>query len=262
MKLGIMGAMPEEVAGIAGGLAGAKTHRMGGRDYVSGLWHGIEVVVVFSRWGKVAAAATATMLFAEFAVDGIIFIGVAGAVDPSLNLGDVVIASELLQYDMDASAIPVFERFEIPLLGRARFTAHGPWVDTAQATSAAFVGEELTASLAPEVRAEFLLAQPRVVTGLIASGDRFVSDADLLQSLRQALPDLRCVEMEGGAVAQIAYEFDKPIIVLRVISDRADHDAPVDFQRFVSSVAAVMTTHIASRFVSALSSGSRSEILQ
>ena len=252
MKLGIMGAMPEEVSGIVGGIAGAQTHRLGGRDYVSGLWHGVEVVVVFSRWGKVAAAATATMLLAEFGVDGIVFIGVAGAVDPALGLGDVVIASELLQYDVDASAIPVFERFEIPLLGRARFSAHAPWVEAAQATSAAFIGDELTSSIAPEVRAEFLRATPRVVTGLIASGDRFVSDPVFLDSLRQALPDLCCVEMEGGAVAQVCYEFDKPVIVLRVISDRADHDAPVDFQRFVAGVASVMTTHIASRFVSAL----------
>ena len=253
MKLGIMGAMPEEVTGIVSELSAAQTRRLGGRDYVSGRLHGVDVVVVFSRWGKVAAATTATMLLAEFGVEGIVFIGVAGAVDPGLALGDVVIASELLQYDMDASAIPVFQRFEIPLLGRARFEAHVPWVSLARETSEAFVATDLASCLSPETCVAFSIATPRVVTGLIASGDRFVSDPVFLDNLRMALPDLRCVEMEGGAVAQVCFEFDRPCAVLRVISDRADHDAPVDFQRFVSEVAAIMTSHIASRFVEALS---------
>lgn len=250
-----MGAMPEEVAGIVSELAAAETHRLGGRDYVAGRWHGMDVVVVFSRWGKVAAAASATMLMAEFGVDGIVFIGVAGAVDPALGLGDVVIATELLQYDMDASAIPLFQRFEIPLLGRARFAAHAPWVALARETSRAFITNELASRIDLETRADFSIATPNVVTGLIASGDRFVSDPAFLESLKTALPDLRCVEMEGGAVAQVCFEFDKPVAVLRVISDRADHDAPIDFQRFVSSVAAIMTAHIASRFVAALAAG-------
>lgn len=253
MKLGIMGAMPEEVAGIVSALEDSQTRRLGGREYVSGRWHGVDVVVVFSRWGKVAAATTATVLLAEFGVVGIVFVGVAGAVDPALNLGDVVVASELLQYDMDASAIPAFERFEIPLLGRARFEAHAPWVALARETSAEFLADGFASSVDPKTRAEFGIATARVVTGLIASGDRFVNDPVLLGDLKRALPDLRCVEMEGGAVAQVCFEFERPCAVLRVISDRADHDAPVDFQRFVATVAAIMTAQIASRFVATLS---------
>jgi adenosylhomocysteine nucleosidase len=247
-----MGAMQEEVADIVGELQGAETRRLGGRDYVLGRWHGLDVVLVWSRYGKVAAATTATMLLAEFGVDGIIFIGVAGAVDPALNLGDVVVASELLQYDMDASAIPIFKKFEIPLLGRSRFAAYEPWAALARKTSDQFFAEEFRAAIAPELLTAFGIAQPKAVTGLIASGDRFVSDPGFLGQLREDLPDLCCVEMEGGAVAQVGYEFDKPVAVLRVISDRADHDAPVDFQRFVAGVASVMTAHIASRFVAAL----------
>lgn len=252
MKLGIMGAMPEEVAGIADKLEGAQALHLGGRDYVSGRWYGVDVVVVFSRWGKVAAAATAAMLLSRFEVDGILFVGVAGGVDPELAIGDVVVASELLQHDMDASAIPAFARFEIPLLGRARFEAHAPWVAMALATTSTFMEQSLASEIGPEIKAEFALTRPKAVTGLIASGDRFVSHASLMRDLTQALPDLRCVEMEGGAVAQVCFEFAKPLAVIRVISDRADHDAPVDFQRFVTSVASVMTTNIASRFVNAL----------
>ena len=252
MKLGIMGAMPEEVAGIVRELDQTQTRRLGGRDYVSGRWHGLDVVVVFSRWGKVAAATTATMLLAEFGVTGIVFVGVAGAVDAGLNLGDVVVASELLQYDMDASAIPAFQRFEIPLLGRARFQSHAPWAALARQTSEAFMTTDFASSIDAETRDMFAITTPRVATGLIASGDRFVSDPVFLDTLKAALPDLLCVEMEGGAVAQVCFEFERPCAVLRVISDRADHDAPVDFQRFVAGVAAPVTAHIASRFVAAL----------
>jgi adenosylhomocysteine nucleosidase len=251
MKLGIMGAMPEEVSGIRAELTDPETRHIAGRDYVSGHWHGLEVVVVFSHWGKVAAAATSAMLLSEFAVDGIVFIGVAGGADPGLELGDVVVASELLQYDMDASPLG-FDRFAIPLLGRARFAAHPPWVTLAQSTSTAFMDREFATSVSAELRNRFALSTPRVVTGLIASGDRFVSDPAFLAALRDTLPDLRCVEMEGGAVAQVCFEFGKPVAVLRVISDRADHAAPIDFPRFVAGVASVMTTHIASRFVAAL----------
>lgn len=88
MKIGIMGAMPEEVSGIIEQLDTSRMHRIGGREYLEGTWNGIDVVVVFSRWGKVAASVTATVLLSRFGVDGIFFIGVAGAADPGLRLGE------------------------------------------------------------------------------------------------------------------------------------------------------------------------------
>lgn len=257
MRLGVMGAMPEEIADIVGELEGTRTERLGGRDYITGRWHGLDVVLVFSRYGKVAAAATVATLLSRFGITGLLFIGVAGGADPALNVGDIVVADELLQHDMDASAIPIFQRFEIPLLGRARFAAHPPWVALARETSANYVAEELGADITPEVRAAFGITIPRVVGGLVASGDHFVHDAGFLLDLRQHLPDLACVEMEGGAVAQVCFEFDIPCVVLRVISDRADGDAPVDFQRFVAGVASVMTARIASRFVERLATDAR-----
>ncbi len=253
MKIGIMGAMPEEVAGIVEKIEARQIHTLGGREYVSGRWHGVDVVVVFSRWGKVAAAATAAVLLAQFGVEGIVFVGVAGGADPELELGDIVVATDLLQYDMDASAIPIFQRFEIPLLGRSRFEAHAPWVSKALNAATGFVEQALEAAIEPDVRALFGIGRPKVVSGLIASGDRFVSDPVLLRDLRDALPDLRCVEMEGGAVAQTCFEFDKPCAVIRVISDKADHAAPIDFQRFVASVTSIMTANIAARLIEALS---------
>jgi nucleoside phosphorylase len=85
MKIGIMGAMTEEISGIVEQIKTSGVTRVGSRDFIEGTWRGLDVVVVFSRWGKVAAAVTATILLQHFAVDGIFFVGVAGAVDPVLK---------------------------------------------------------------------------------------------------------------------------------------------------------------------------------
>lgn len=252
MKIGIMGAMPEEISGILEMIDGRTCTSIGSRDFWEGTCSGLEIVAVFSRWGKVAAAATATILISHFHVEHILFIGVAGGADPDLNLGDVVVASELLQHDMDASAIPMFDRFEIPLLGRARFPAQASAGRKALKATEFFFEHEFDRCISDGTKASFAIGTPKVVTGLIASGDCFVSDSLYLEGLRSALPDLRCVEMEGAAVAQVCFEFSTEITVIRVISDRADHAAPVDFPRFTAEVASVMTSGIARQFLQLL----------
>jgi adenosylhomocysteine nucleosidase len=249
MKLGIMGAMPEEISGILDMLDDRVRRQIGGREFWEGTWSGLEVVAVFSRLGKVAAAATATVLITHFHVDHILFIGVAGGADPELSLGDVVVARDLIQHDMDASALPMFDRFEIPLLGRSRFAAHASFRDKAIKAAQLFFDHDFDGVVSKQTQASFAIGTPKVATGLIASGDRFVSDAAYLESLRAVLPDLRCVEMEGAAVAQVCFEFSTGVTVVRVISDRADHDAPVDFPRFTAEVASVMTKGIAKQFL-------------
>jgi len=249
MKIGLMGAMPEEVDGIRAALEVTASEEIAGRTYTFGCWHGVEIVLVFSHWGKVAAASTATTLLQHFGVDAILFVGVAGAAHPDLRLGDIVIATDLVQHDMDASALPMFQRFEIPLLGRSRFPSPPDWI----ARALAAIPADLVANLDDATRAEFALDAPRVVTGLIASGDRFVSDPQLIAELRTALPDLQCVEMEGAAVAQVCHEHGRPLLVVRIISDLADHSAIIDFPKFVTKVATVLGTKIASCIVSATS---------
>ena len=249
MKIGIMGAMIEEVAGIRAALTNATHEEIGGRVYSSGKWHGAEVVLVFSRWGKVAAASTATTLLDRFAVDRILFVGVAGAVNPSLRIGDVVIAEELLQHDMDASPLPGMQLFEIPLLGRTRFSSPAGWVAAAVEETGRYLIEELPQEIGSSIRSEFKLERSKCVAGLIASGDQFISDSETIARLRNLLPDLLCVEMEGAAVAQICFEFDRPCLVVRVISDSADHAAALDLQRFVATVVTPMTLGIAARIV-------------
>ncbi len=248
MKIGIMGAMPEEVSGIIEQLGTSRMSRIAGRDYFEGTWRGVDVVVVFSRWGKVAASATAAILLQHYGVDGILFIGVAGAADPTLNVGDIVVASDLLQHDMDASAIPTLARFEIPLLGRSRFTSDDGWMSAALTAAEKFIADDFEDLIDKDLCNSFDIGIPKVVSGLIATGDRFIANELALRDLRQALPDLRCVEMEGAAVAQACYEFAAPFAVVRIISDRADDSAPVDFQNFIVKVASRMGQGVASRF--------------
>ena len=240
MITGIIGAMPEEIALLRGDLTVTRQVARGMRDYFVGTLCGQDVVLVFSRWGKVAAASTATTLIEAFGVEQILFTGVAGAIAEDLNIGDVVIGTELIQHDMDVSAVLNLQPFEIPLLHRASFPADARL--TAMAISAAerYLGRDPPAA---ELRG-FGPGRPTVRAGLIVSGDQFIADADRVAGLRARLPAAQCVEMEGAAVAQVCYEHGVPMAVIRVISDKADHTAAVDFTRFIADIASHVTRGI------------------
>jgi adenosylhomocysteine nucleosidase len=117
--IGIMGAMPEEIDGVVHLLANCRELSMGKRTYYSGQLNGIDTVVVFSRWGKVAAATTATTLIHQFQITELLFTGVAGAIHSDLEIGDIVLGRRLIQHDMDAR--PLMRQYEIPLLSKTYF---------------------------------------------------------------------------------------------------------------------------------------------
>lgn len=230
MAIGIMGAMEEEVAGLLEAMGqGRETRTQGGRTYHRGTLFGTDVVVVFSRWGKVAAATTATHLVVAEGVDEIVFTGVAGGVDRALHVGDVVIATTLAQHDMNAE--PLFPRHEIPLLGVSAFRS-----DAMRRLAAVEAARRFLAT-PPEAAARFGITHPRVVEGAIGSGDKFFASAAELDELCARLPGLACVEMEGAAVAQVCHEYGVPLTVIRTLSDAADEGAPSDFAAFVREVA-------------------------
>jgi adenosylhomocysteine nucleosidase len=241
MKIGIMGAMAEEVSQLRHHMTETQSESRGMREYVTGELHGKSVTLVFSRWGKVAASSTATTLVERYGVDCLVFTGVAGALDPALNVGDIVVADTLVQHDMDASVLPGIEKFEIPLLGVARFKVDESYVSAARSAAEAYLAENLRGDVSSDVLDEFHISAPQVATGTIASGDQFIADDKVVQRLRGALPGLRCVEMEGAAVAQVAHEHSIPCVVLRTISDKADHSAVVDFPQFVAKIASHFT---------------------
>lgn len=208
---------------------------LGMRTYYPGRLWGTEVVLVFSRWGKVAASTSASSLITRFGVKAVIFTGVAGAADSRLQIGDIVVADSLIQHDFDAR--PIFPKWEIPLLDRSHFAVGNTEVADAHQASQLFLKEDINSTLTPDDRRRFDIGEAKAMVGLIASGDRFFASAADLSKLRDELPGVLCVEMEGAAVAQTCYEHGTPLTVIRTISDRADDHSDIDFSAFIQSVA-------------------------
>jgi adenosylhomocysteine nucleosidase len=237
-RIGIMAAMPEELQALLDAMPDEAMVTRAGRQFWVGHLHGREVVAVLSRIGKVAAATTTTLLLTEFGVTQVLFTGVAGGLGTGVRVGDVVVASSLVQHDMDAS--PLFPRFELPGLGVASLQPPVPltaWVAqvVAEVLSPAALAEG--GALSDVHLNELGLGQPRVHQGLVISGDQFIHSAQACRDLTQALPQAMAVEMEGAAVAQVCHDFGVPYAIVRTISDRADDDAHIDFPRFIRAVA-------------------------
>jgi adenosylhomocysteine nucleosidase len=247
--LAIMSATHEELAAIVGALADASTQEFGRRHYHHGRLGGTEVVAVFSRWGKVAAAATAAHLISSFAATQILFSGVAGAVRPGLAIGDVVVGSGLLQHDMDAT--PLYPRYEVPLLGTALFAPDAALRARLVGAARAFLQHDVQAAVPGAELSHFSIRAPQVTEGVIASGDKFFASAAELALLRRQLPDAVCVEMEGAAVAQVCEEYAVPFAIVRTISDSADENSVHDFPRFSREIAGRYSLGIVLRFLAA-----------
>ena len=209
--------MHQELAAVLDLMPDERKQLAAGREFWVGHLHGHEVVAVLSRIGKVAAATTATALIERFAVDRMVFTGVAGGLAPGVKRGDVVVADSFLQHDLDAS--PIFPRHEVPLYGKSRF-----------ATDAA-----LSEQLAQAVRRA--LPEAHLHRGLVVSGDRFVSTSQESRALQQAVPQALAVEMEGAAIAQVCHDYGVAYAAVRTISDRADDKATGDFLQFIEEVA-------------------------
>ncbi len=230
MKLGIVGAMPQEIDRIAEEFEIESIIEIAGRSYHLGRFEGVDCVLVFSRWGKVAAAITATTLIEHFGVDCIVFTGVAGAVSSHLNVGDVVIADQLIQHDFDVSAAGILSKFEIPFLGISYFQVDATLVELAKRAAQEYLSNDNPEALP-------LIRKGNVFSGTVASGDQFIAHPEKLEELRAAIPNLLCVEMEGAALAQVCHEYGIPYLVIRTISDKADLSAPMDFLSFIQDVA-------------------------
>jgi adenosylhomocysteine nucleosidase len=250
-RLGLISALQEEQAGLIAQMRGVKTVSRGMRDYVHGNLWGIDCVCVLSRLGKVASAATAATLIERFDVSSIVFTGVAGSADPQVKVGDIVIAENLVQHDMDTR--PLFPRFEIPLTGLSKFPADLGLNGNLHLAACEFVGKDLQQVIPFAQQRVFRLDRPRVHRGLIASGDEFIGSRTRLHELKNHFPDLLAVEMEGAAVAQVCFEFGIPFSIIRTISDSADEQSAVDFLAFIREVASVYAFHTTRRFCSILS---------
>ncbi|SFD19913.1 methylthioadenosine nucleosidase /adenosylhomocysteine nucleosidase [Cupriavidus sp. OV038] len=253
MTLGILAALHDEVDGLIAAMrhedARATVRTIGMRDYYAGTLHGQSVVLVLARVGKVAAAATTVTLIREFGVDEIVFTGLAGGVGPEVRVGDIVVADRTLQHDLDAR--PLFPRHEVPLLARADFPADAALTAALRTAADDFLRLDLATEVPDGVLARFGVAAPRLHVGMVASGDQFINAPAAVADLRERLPGVQAVEMEGAALAQICYEYGVPYAVMRTVSDRADDVAHVDFSAFLRDVASHYSSAILRRFLSA-----------
>jgi adenosylhomocysteine nucleosidase len=241
--IGIMGAMPEEIGSIVQLLSNTTTTVIGQRTYYAGFINNVSTVVVFSRWGKVAAATTVSTLINHFKVTEIIFTGVAGAIATDINIGDVVIGKRLIQHDMDAR--PLMQQFEIPLLNKTYFESDATLCSIAETSIKTVLQKELLQQIIGKKELlNFNISDPKLVVGNIASGDQFFATHAQKEKVLQLLPTILCVEMEGAAVAQVCYEHAIPFVIIRTISDVANEQSPVDFPLFIKSIASKYAAEI------------------
>lgn len=230
--IGIISAMHDELAELLHILKNKKTSVLGNREYYTGTINKKEVVIVFSKWGKVAAAITTTQLISTYNPSEIIFTGVAGAMDNNLNIGDIVYGTKLVQHDMDAS--PLFPKLEIPLIGKT-------YIKTATnqklLNCVTDFNHHYFDHISKKEAHQFSIATPQIIQGIIASGDEFISDETSFNNIKNSISNLQCVEMEGAAVAQVCDEYQIPFNIIRIISDKADDSAPIDFPVFTKKIA-------------------------
>ncbi|MCI8583662.1 MAG: 5'-methylthioadenosine/adenosylhomocysteine nucleosidase [Dorea sp.] len=210
--IGIIGAMDEEVAALKEAMETEETVERAGMMFFCGKLGGKEVTVVRSGIGKVNAGICAQVLVSEFHADILINTGIAGSLDARINIGDMVISTDALYHDMDATAFG-YPLGEVPRMGVLSFPAN-----------------ERLINLAVEANAE---ANPDIntFTGRVVSGDQFVASDEVKGKITENFGGL-CTEMEGAAIAHAAYLNKVSCVIIRAISDKADGSASEDYPTF------------------------------
>ena len=245
-NIGILGAMAQEIDEVKALLTEKTIVKIAKREFVVGKINNVRCVVAFSKWGKVAASITATLLIQEFGITDLFFIGTAGALADGLKVGDIVVSKRLVQHDLDAR--PIISRFELPLLNRIYINSDDELTKLAGNAITKLINKGVENIVGKETAKEFNLA-PTLHFGDIASGDQFINSNEKREEILSLLPEVQCVEMEGAAVAQVCFEFCIPFTVIRTISDTANHNASVDFGRFISEVANVYSRAIVTEII-------------
>lgn len=210
--IGIIGAMEPEVALLREQISDVTTHQLGGYTFYQGTLAGMPVVLVQSGIGKVASALATALLIQQFTPAAVINTGSAGGFDPELNVGDVVISTEVRHHDVDVTAFG-YEMGQVPQMPAA-FVAHPKLIDAAEQSIAK-------------------LGYCHTKKGLIATGDSFICDPSRIATIRQQFPAMLAVEMEGAAIAQVCHMLNTPFVVIRSLSDIAGKESPQSFEAYL-----------------------------
>ena len=221
MKIAIMGAMPEEVAPILDKLGTYKTTKYADNEYYEATYNGVEIVVAYSKIGKVFSTLTASTMIQHFGCDKLLFSGVAGGINPELKIGDLIVATKLSQHDLD-------------------ITAFGHPMGFVPGGSVFIEADKELISISKEVASEL---NKSVIEGVIATGDQFVHDSAVKDNIVKHF-NADALEMEGASVAVVCNALNVPFFILRAISDTADTDASFSFDEFMESSAVISAEFI------------------
>jgi adenosylhomocysteine nucleosidase len=221
----ILGAYGDEITYLLGKVENKKTSIVGGLPFTEGELDGRQVVVALTGIGKVNAAITTTLMIEHFHPSEVLFSGIAGGVDPALSPGDLVIGKKIAYHDYGTLGDSlVRDPTRNPATGQNNplfFGSNDTLVEIAERVS-----RGLTLEKPIEGR-----PAPHVVSGIIVTGDVFVSSQKATLRLWQQL-NAEATDMESAAVAQTCWQRGIPFIVIRSLSDAADADAEKDIHRF------------------------------
>ena len=231
MKIGIIGAMAEEVSELKASLQDAKVTKIARMEFCEGSFGNTDVVVVQSGIGKVNAAACAQILINHFGVTHVMNTGVAGSLNAKIDIGDIVVSTDAMYHDVDATVFG-YAKGEVPQVG-----------------TASFVADEMLRRAAVEAVKE---AAPdiHVFEGRVVSGDQFISSREVKNNIRDTFQG-DCTEMEGAAIAQVAYINEVPFVIIRAISDKADDSGQEAYDVFEKK-AAMHCAHVVEYMISHL----------
>ncbi|MDC2824934.1 5'-methylthioadenosine/adenosylhomocysteine nucleosidase [Rodentibacter pneumotropicus] len=211
MKIGIVGAMAQEVEILKGLMADKIEKKVASAVIFEGKINGKSVALLQSGIGKVAAAIGTTALLQSAKPNVVINTGSAGGVVKGLKVGDIVISDETRYHDVDVTAFG-YEKGQLP------------------ANPAAFLSDAKLADLAQKIAEE---QGQSVKRGLICSGDSFINSEDKIAEIKADFPNVAAVEMEAAAIAQVCHAFNVPFVVVRAISDGGDGEATLSFEEFL-----------------------------
>lgn len=227
----ILSALPQELAALRASMKSIEDVDVGGHEFHRGAIGRHDVVLTTVGIGKVNAAMVATLALEHFEVRALLFTGVAGSLDETVGIGDVVVAESVVPHDTGVFGANGFDRYQsghIAFVNPTDRFGFAPPPDLPDRLRKPLAALRLTPVLGRE---------PRVVFGTVATGDQFVNDEEVRRSLHADLGAL-AAEMEGAAVAQVAEHFGVPCLVVRAASDLAGAESAIDFVRFVDDASA------------------------
>ncbi len=212
MRVGIIGAMEQEVKVLRSKMTGITTLTKGGMELYHGMLDGVDVVLLLCGIGKVAAAIGTTLLIDQYDPDYIINTGSAGGLSEDLTVGDVIISTEVRYHDVDVTLFG-YEYGQLPKMP-AGFTPDKNLIEIAK-------------------KAATRVENIHIRDGLIITGDSFIHSEDHVKKIKENLPKMEATEMEAAAISQVCFMFNKPFLIIRSISDVPGQESKQSFEEFL-----------------------------